>query len=290
MECREYKTEEHFDLICNWLDEGYYKNHLDMNYILRTRWEYLHAFTIFPFGTFNRILLWFDSDKLVAILISERSNQEFYLLCNDVINIDYDELVSDVVSRIDLNFLLFVDEKNIKLKKALFNAGFKKTEKREVERQMMNRSFAQEKKGTSLYYVERFKKEHINSVAKLLCESYSDTQSKNIIKKNLTHMFKQTYFTEQTHFLLFKNEEPNVLVSYCGFWVNKDKNYAMIEPLVTHPLYQKKHLSTMIVYEGMSILSNEGISCFNVTSEHEFYEKIGFDIIGTRVGYCLTKI
>jgi len=280
-----YEPQKHFELVCNWLDEGYHNNELDCGYFLRTRWEYLHAFTIFPFGTFNNVLLWFNKNELAAIAMSERNDYDLYLICNKNININYDDLVADLLNQIKLNHILFIDENNVPLNNAVLNAGLRKSGEKELEQQITESLLTYELKADPFYVVKSFKNEYINQIAQLLCDAFSNTQNIRIIEKNLKHMVKASYFCEDSHFVLFERDCQNTPISYCGYWLNREKQYAMIEPFVTHPSYQKKHLSTRIIGESMLKLSNEGIKYFHVTSNHEFYKKVGFNVIGERAGY-----
>jgi len=287
VDCIKYEPQKHFELVCNWLDDGYHDSQLESGYFLRTRWEYLHAFTIFPFGTFNTVLLWFIKNELVAIALSERNDDDLYLICNKKTNINYNNMISDLLKQIKSNHILFIDKNNNLLNEAVLNAGFKKSGKKEVERQIIGNPLTHELKSDPSYILKCFENEYINQVAQLLCDAFSNTQNKRIIEKNLKHMIKVPFLCEDSHFLLFESDNQNIPISYCGYWLNREKKYAMIEPLVTHPSFQKKQLSTRIVCESMLKLSNQGIKYFHVTSNHEFYKKVGFNVIGERVNYVL---
>jgi len=71
---------------------------------------------------------------------------------------------------------------------------------------------------------------------------------------------------------------PNeAFVSYCGIWHKKGDYCALIEPVATDPDYRKMGLGKAAVLEALRRVKNEGAKFAVVGSSQVFYYRIGFN-------------
>jgi len=64
--------------------------------------------------------------------------------------------------------------------------------------------------------------------------------------------------------------------SYCGTWFDKDTEYALVEPVATHPDYRRLGLGRAVVLEAVKRCGNLGAKQAYVGSAQQFYYQIGF--------------
>lgn len=78
-------------------------------------------------------------------------------------------------------------------------------------------------------------------------------------------------------------------VSYCGMWYDPEEDYALVEPVATHPDYRKKGLGKAAVLEGVKRCGLKGAKVAYVGSKQQFYYNIGFNPVSTGTMWSYNK-
>ena len=129
--------------------------------------------------------------------------------------------------------LVYVDEKDVLLKEILTEKGYYQT--REFEEDLLvNDSILLNNKlvvNDAHYTIRNVKIDDINNQAVMISQAFDNyAMNPKLVVKNYKYLYRSIVFDSKTQFVMFDGDN---IVSYCGFWPNKDKQYAIIEPVVT---------------------------------------------------------
>lgn len=77
-------------------------------------------------------------------------------------------------------------------------------------------------------------------------------------------------------------------VSFCGFWYDRQLDFAVVEPLATDPDYRKMGLGKALIYEGIKRVTKVGAKRIIVNTSKQFYYNRGFRPFKTQTVWTKT--
>jgi len=246
------------------------------------RWEWMFSLPYLNERYLNKIGIWKDDDKIIALATYETDIDEAYI-CVDK---DYSYLKQDILKYVDLNFNMnhkvLIDDNDHDFQQIATNQGYKPTQGKQCSARIdINDTIDyQLPEGFSIVSLkDRF---DLDEYSKVLWRGFNHpgdppkTEEKmNEIKITLAGPHVNL---EQKIAVVASNGE---FVSYCGIWYDKTTNYALIEPVATDPKYRMMGLGKATVLEAVKRTGKMGAKQAYVGSSQQFYYNIGFYPIST---------
>lgn len=214
-----------------------------------------------------KIGMWFDGENLVAADLFDTSLDDIFPVAIEGYEFLYSEMIDyatkNMVSSIEPDFRLFIEDNNPLLQKAAAEKGLKATEAKDMvarfdfdstslkyelpegfsvvslkdERDYkkytlcLHKGFGHEERGETFEYDDKTE----NQVASSMERKYVDLSLKITVKA-----------------------PDGEFVAYCGMWYDKNADLALIEPVATCPEYRKMGLGKAAVLEALKKVKEQG--------------------------------
>lgn len=247
------------------------------------RWDWMITHSYLDKEAIDRIGLWEDDDKIVGVATFDCQLGTAYCLSFK----EYDHLKKDMLLYAKKNlskegkFSVVIPDSDNYFQKIASELGFVATESKE---------------GDAIFYLDETSIEFsLPEGFKITTmeETYDLYQYYRVLWKGFNHelngegefTFSQEKEEEGNNQMKRPNVDLNLkiavvapdgnFVSYCGMWYDKEKDFAIIEPVATDPDYRKMGLGKAAVLEGIRRVGELGAKKVLVGSSQQFYYSIG---------------
>jgi hypothetical protein len=283
---RHYKLLADFEKVNKYLTDVYTFETLN-GYLLPQYFEYAHTHPLFNFKLTHRFGLWEDENELVGIACYDMYPGECFISVKNGFNLLLPEMISyseECLSEKDngkTSLAISIIDKEIEKKQLLEKSGYKKIHSEPVnvfsyETPFPDQSLPERFSSISLEDENDFKK--INDCLWFGFDHGSEPDPDNDIDGRMLAQSGPNFRKDLTTIIKTPNGE---YACFAGMWIDKQNNYAYLEPLATVPKYRRMGLAKVAVVEGMKKTKKFGAKyCFGGTGE--FYKSIGFKEIANR--------
>ncbi|MBN2100542.1 GNAT family N-acetyltransferase [Candidatus Dojkabacteria bacterium] len=252
-------------------------------YWLPGRWEYA-AYLVSPLYLSRgkpdwrkTIRLWKDEKNIVGIIHSENPNENYYIHLHPEYEYIREEMIEWAEKSTPFKKIqIWLNEEDSSSEKILNNRGFTLLDKSYDYLNWRDLS----KYEPSIEIPDKYS--FCSLVDDTYLESKIDCAAKAFNSKKVpksVYKFMQTapsYKRAYDFFILYKEK----VVSLCIVWLDKENNLGYIEPVATHPEFQRQGLGKAILNYAMKQLKEDQISYAYVgasgNDRKSFYFKAGF--------------
>ena len=251
------------------------------------RWEWMFSLPYLNKSVLDKIGIWKDQDKIVALATFETDLDEAYF-CVDP---EYHFLKNDILSYVQHTFnsghKVLIDDNDHDFQRIAIAHGYRLTQSKQCTARIdIDESISYElPHGFSVVSLaERF---DLSQCDKVLWRGFNHegepprTEERKIDVKN---QFAGPHVNlEHKIAVVAPNGE---FVSYCGMWYERGTDYALVEPVATDPKYRMRGLGKAAVLEAVIRCGKHGAKRAYVGSSQQFYYNIGFYPVSTETFWC----
>lgn len=251
------------------------------------RWEWMFSLPYLNKSFLDRIGIWKDDDKIVALATYETDIDEAYV-CVDK---DYHYLKEDILKHVQHNFSgehkVLIDDNDLEFQRIAITNGYRATQNKQCTAMIdINESISYELPlGFSVVS---------------LAENFDLYKYNKVLWKGFNHEGEPPTTEEQMINRKISLSGPHVnlehkmavvapngeFVSFCGMWYDSDTDYALVEPVATDPKYRMMGLGKAAVLEAVIRCGKLGAKRAYVGSSQQFYYNIGFYPVSTETFWC----
>ncbi|MDF2548900.1 MAG: GCN5-related N-acetyltransferase [Anaerosolibacter sp.] len=251
------------------------------------RWEWMFSLPYLNKSLLDRIGIWKDDEKIVALATYETDIDEAYI-CVDK---DYHCLKEDILNYVQHNFSgghkVLIDDNDHMFQRIAIAHGYRPTQNRQCTAKIdINDSISyQLPKGFSIVSLaERF---DLNEYSKVLWRGFNHDGEPPKTEEHMQDI-KNNFSGPHVNLdhkiaVVAPNGE---FVSYCGMWYESNTDYALVEPVATDPQYRMMGLGKAAVLEAVMRCGKLGAKRAYVGSSQQFYYNIGFYPVSTETFWC----
>jgi GNAT superfamily N-acetyltransferase len=288
---RHYHAPEDYQLIGNFLIEHYQPENQDGNWI-EPAWEYMHGHPMLDVSALNKIGIWEDDGKLVAVAHFEsRLGEAFFQFHPDYQRLrremlDYaEENLHGVLQKDGRKYLrVYVNDDDLEFLSFTTGRGYARDAQgdRPMAKFVIPDPFPPISlpagfRLTSLAEACDWAK--VNRVLWRGFDHQGEPPSGNEVLAERQKMF-DTPQARRDLKIVVENRKGD-FVSLCGMFYQPDRQYAYVEPIATDPDYRRLGLGKAAVMEGIRRCGALGAKVAYVGSDQEFYLASGFEVIYT---------
>lgn len=257
------------------------------------RWEWMFSLPYLDEKNINKIGIWEDADKVVALATYESGLGDAYLIVDEVYSYLKEEMISYAKDNLSKDGDVRINIHNNDRESQLIarKYGFKPTNDKE-EVAVINIT-------DDIKYTLP---DGYNIVS--LEDNFDLKKYNEVLYKGFDHGDDVPNDDKQMETRRISLSGPNNIlslkiavqapsgdfVSYCGMWYDKRTENALVEPVATMPEYRKKGLGKAAVLEGVIRCGKLGAKRAYVGSGQQFYYNIGFDPIRSETFWKLKKL
>lgn len=288
IQLRPYNRSEDYEKVCELLLETYVDGGQYPNW-LQPRWEYMHFHPNFDTSSLDKIGIWEDENKIVAVANYEDNLGDVFF----AVHKDYEYLKKEMLSYAEHNLYAktedgkryvraFINDFDVRFTRIANSYGFEKddrySEYRAISQYSIPKPFPEITlpQGFKLKSLEEDNDFHkINRVLWRGFNHAGEPPEEEIAGRKL--MQSAPGFKKNLNVVV---EAPDGnFVSYCGMWLLPDDQVAYVEPVATDPDYRQMGLGRVAVLEGIRRCGEMGAQVVFVETGMEFYRKIGFRVV-----------
>ncbi|MGD9964594.1 MAG: GNAT family N-acetyltransferase [Candidatus Izemoplasmatales bacterium] len=238
-----------------------------------SRWEWMFARDSFEEKDLSKITIFYNNDKIDAIILFEDEPNTYYLIYNFKDN-TREKLIRYIVeNHFSEDLVIPRDDKMISL---LEEKGYSNLGKHDPVSRFKLNDFELPK--TTGYIITSLVKDYqLDQIHQVLWRGFNHGDNIDYSEKSLLdrlHMTSSPNFKKEYTYVAIKD---NSYKSYSGIWYLKNTKTALIEPLATVPLHRRKGLAKALVYKCIKAVKEEGAKDVFVGSTQKFYFDIGFE-------------
>mgnify|MGYP006280224159 CR=1 FL=1 len=289
---RSYEWPKDFDRVSNFLVDIYnpdkeyrYKNWL------QPRWEYMHYHPNLKKENLDRIGIWEDSGKIVAVVNYEDKLGDAFFSVHS----NYTYLKKEMLDYAEENLYrempnnrkylrVFINDFDHELKKLAKEKGFKKDEHHEEYRYIskfdIKFPFPEISLPEGFVVKGLIKDEVLYKVKRVLWRGFNHSGEPDDDLEGRKLM--QSAPNWQGELNLVVEAPDGSFVSYCGMWYDSVNKISYVEPVATVPPYRRMGLGRAAVLEGIRRCGKLGATVAFVETGLPFYMGIGFERIFSR--------
>ncbi|MBB6218148.1 ribosomal protein S18 acetylase RimI-like enzyme [Anaerosolibacter carboniphilus] len=251
------------------------------------RWEWMFSLPYLNKSFLNRIGMWKDDEKIVALATYETDIDEAYI-CVDK---DYHFLKEDILNYVQHHFSgehkVLIDDNDHGFQRIAIAHGYRPTQSKQCTARIDiddNISYQLPQGFRVVSLAERF---DLYEYSKVLWRGFNHDGEP---PKTGEHMLDIKNQFAGPHVNLEHKiavVAPNgEFVSYCGMWYERNTDYALVEPVATDPQYRMMGLGKAAVLEAVMRCGKLGAKRAYVGSSQQFYYNIGFYPVSTETFWC----
>lgn len=251
------------------------------------RWEWMFSLPYLNKSFLDRIGIWKDDDKIVALATYETDIDEAYV-CVDK---DYHYLKEDILKHVQHNFSgehkVLIDDNDLEFQRIAITNGYRPTQNKQCT------AMIDINEGISYELPQGFR-------VVSLAERFDLYEYNKVLWKGFNHEGEPPTTEEQMLNRKISLSGPHVnlehkmavvapngeFVSFCGMWYDSDTDYALVEPVATDPKYRMMGLGKAAVLEAVIRCGKLGAKRAYVGSSQQFYYNIGFYPVSTETFWC----
>lgn len=279
VERRRYKLLADFDKVAEFLDKEYNLDHLN-GYLMRPFWEYAHTHPCFNHALTHRFGLWEDDGQLVGVTCYEDDLGE----CFVSVNPDYRHLLKEMLEYAECELAQNEkDQKSLSVwitnledskRQLLIEKGYKKVEEVAATTFNYKNEFPEVVCPPGFSVISLEDENDFKKINDCLWKGFNHGDEPDDDLDCRMQMQSGPNFSKELTTVI---KAPNGdYACFAGMWLNKNNEYAYLEPLATVPEYRKMGLAKLALVEGMKKTKALGAKyCFGGTVE--FYHKFGFE-------------
>ena len=283
---RRYKLLADFYKVNKYLADVFNMETLN-GYLLPQYFEYAHTHPLFNFKSAHRFGLWEAENELIGIACYDMYPGECFISVKNSFNsllpemIYYSEKYLSENNNGKTTLAVSIINKEIEKKELLEKSGYTKVHSTPVNIFSYDNPFPCKilPEGFSAISLEDendFKK--INDCLWYGFDHGPEPDPDNDIDSRILAQSGPNFRKDLTTIIKSPNGE---YACFAGMWLDKQNNYAYLEPLATVPKYRRMGLATAALVEGMKKTKELGAKyCFGGTGD--FYKSIGFKAIANR--------
>lgn len=246
---------------------------------LPARWVWLMSRPVEHEELKNKIGLWEDAGKIVALATFELTFGEVFVC----IDSNYYHLVEEIISYAkeylsdEGHLKIIINDNNKNFQMIAAKCGFRPTQKKE------NIAILDTTDDLDYELPEGF---YVVSMA----DNWDFYQYNRVMWRGFNHEGEPSQTDEDIDWrktmlssphlnpeLIVSIAAPNGdYVSHCGLWHSSNQHYAYVEPVATDPSYRKLGLAKAAIYETIQRAKKQGAKEAYVGSSQQFYYNIGF--------------
>lgn len=243
------------------------------------RWEWMFCLPFLSRSKLDKIGLWKDDGKIVALATFESDTNETFICIDRDYRFLLDEIVLYAQNNINLNGVsnILINDNDRELQHIALSHGYRPTQEKQCT--------AAIDINDSITYTlpEGFR---IVSLA----DEFDMYKYNRVLWKGFNHGPNPSETEEDLEDRRRNFTAPHVnlehkiavaapdgeFVSFCGVWCDPDTDYALVEPVATDPQYRMMGLGKAAVLEAVRRCGRQGASRAFVGSSQQFYYNIGF--------------
>jgi len=287
---RNYNHPNDYKLVDDFLIQQYQADNLDGNWI-EPAWEYMHGHPYLDRSSLEKIGLWDDDGKLLAVSHFEsRLGEAFFEFHHDhkylmTEMLDHAERTLHGISDDGKKYLrVFINETDKDFVSLVKARGYKRDP--ESDRPMAKFNIPDSFPPITL--PAGF---HLTSLAddcdwakihRVLWRGFNNEGEPPAGDEELESRRRMFETPKARHDLKIAVQAPNGdFVAFCGMFYESTSKYAYVEPVATDPDYRRMGLGKAAVLEGIRRCGIVGATVAYMGSDLEFYLSIGFKVIHT---------
>jgi len=283
---RHYKLWGDFSKVLKYLTDVYNIETLN-SYLLPQFFEYAHTHPMFNHKLTNRFCLWEDNNEIVALACYEMNIGECFISTKNGFNsllpemIEYSQENLFEVNDNKNSLSIWIIDKEVEKKKIIEKMGYQKIHSEPVTIFSYDKPFPERElpKGFSIISLED--EDDFYKIDDCLWYGFDHGPGPQPDKEIDSRIQMQSGPNFRKDLTTVIKGPKGEYACFAGMWIDKQNNYAYLEPLATVPEYRRMGLGTMALVEGMRKTKALGAKyCFGGT--REFYHSIGFKTIANR--------
>lgn len=251
------------------------------------RWEWMFCLTYLNKSLLDRIGMWKDGEKLVALATYETDIDEAYI-CVDK---DYHYLKEDILKYVQDNFSddhkVLIDDNDHEFQRIAIAHGYRPTQRKQCTAQIDINDSISYKLPPGFSVVSLAERFDLYEYNKVLWRGFNNDgeppKTEEQMRMRGESLSGPHVNLEHKIAVVAPNGE---FVSFCGMWCDKDTDYALVEPVATDPEYRMLGLGRAAVLEAVMRCGKQGAKRAYVGSSQQFYYNIGFYPVSTETFWC----
>ncbi len=263
------------------LDENHSNGFCTMNAV---RWEWSFSLPYFNKQYINKIGLWEDCGKLVALATYETELKDIFI----VIDEDYSYLKKDVLRYAregfapDKKVFINIPDHDRQLQTIAREMGLTPTQKREDLAVFETRQKPDYTLEDGFSIVSLKDNCDVKQYGAVLYRGFDHGDfPPDTIQEYNERAFSLSGPGNDLSLKIAVVSPENQFVSFCGMWYSPGDENAYVEPVATDPKYRNRGFGRAAVLEGIRRCMAHGAKRAYVGSPQQFYYNIGFDPVAT---------
>lgn len=281
---KRYKLLSDFERVRDFLVKIYDVDNMN-SYFLPQFFEYAQTHPAFNHSVAHRIVLWEDNGEIVALISYEMDlgecylniKQGYYYLLNEMLSCAEEEI--SITSEGVKKLIVWVTNKEEEKKKLLLEENYEKVYEEEIKIYNYPDKWENPELPEGYEIISLEEENEMQKIHECLWYGFDhEEEVDNDIDCRLLMQSGPNFSKDLT--TVIKDSKGNY-VCYAGMWYDEVNKYAYLEPLATLPKYRGLGLGKVALNTAMKKTKKLGARyCFG--GSLEFYDKLGFETIGTR--------
>lgn len=240
----------------------------------------------------NRIGIWEDEGKIVALATHELALGEAYVCVDREYNFLKEEIISYAKEKLskDGSLNIIIPDGDRYFQRLALNSGFRPTQHRQ---------------NVAVIDIDDELKYELPAGFQVvsMADNWDFCKYNRVMWRGFNHEGEPSQEEEDIDWRKTMLSSPHLIpeitvavvapdgnyVSHCGLWYAPGEDYAYVEPVATDPEYRKRGLGKAAIYEALFRAKNLGAKEAFVVSSQQFYYNIGFKPIATETWWELQK-
>jgi GNAT superfamily N-acetyltransferase len=286
---RQYNVKTDFQKVGDFLNENYQPGNRDGNF-LQPAWEYMHSHPMLDEKSLDRIAVWEDAGRIVAVAHHESTLGEAFFELRP----GYNYLKPEMLEYAENNFCGKTPDGKTYLK------AFVSDRDKEFEALVKSRGYKVETDYRLHRPVTQLKITPFRTAVlpegftlKSLADDNNLAQITRVFWRGFNHgdeppsddiagrkkMQSVPGYRKDLNMVVVAPDGN--YVSYAGLWFEPTNKYAYVEPVCTDPDYQRKGFASTAIFEGVRRCGELGATVAYVGSTQSLYQSMGFKLLFT---------
>ncbi len=241
------------------------------------RWEWMFSLPYLKEEYLDRIGLWRDNGRLVALATYETDVEEAFI-CVDP---QYHHLKPEAIGYVQRNFSpshkIFIDDHDRPLQRAARQRGYRATEDRQSTARFEIIGDVSYTLPEGFSVITLAECPDIAAYSRVLWRGFDHQGEPPLTEEHLRNVERNFRGPHVNLHHKVAVVAPNgEFAAFCGMWYQPDTEYALVEPVATDPHYRRLGLGRAAVLEGIRRCAADGAKEAYVGSSQQFYYNIGF--------------
>lgn len=267
-----------YNNVCDFL-QRINKNQITTPFFMWARWAWMISRPVDNEYFKNRIGIWEDEGKIIALATFESFGNVF--VCVDK---EYEFLREDIIKYAeeslsnDSSLKIIISDEDKTFENLAIVRGYKATQEKQCI-SVMDLECNLNYNLPSGYSIVSMKKDwDFHQYNRVMWQGFGHEGEPNQEKEEIDWRKSMLSSPHIVPELILSIVAPDGnYVAHCGLWYNLGDDYSYVEPVATIPKYRKMGLAKSVVYEALKRAKVLGARKAFVASSQEFYYTIGFE-------------